>query len=59
MTIKRGSSYAGQAKPREGGEAQPMRVHEAVTMKRSDTRQAPYAPRKNQVRSKAKDDLPF
>jgi len=36
-----------------------MRVHEVVTEKRSDTRRAPYTPRKSQPRLKAKDDLPF
>ena len=59
VTVKRESSYIGQAKPREGGRAQPMRVHEAVTGKRLDTRRAPYAPRKNQARSKVKDNLSF
>jgi len=59
VMVKRGSLYSGQAKPRESGRAQPMRVHEVVTRKRPDARRAPYAPRKNQTRSKAKDDLPF
>jgi len=36
-----------------------MSVHEVVTEKRPDTRRAPYAPRKSQPGSKAKDDLPF
>ena len=36
-----------------------MRVHEAVIRKRSDTYRAPYAPRKNQTRLRAKDELPF
>jgi len=36
-----------------------MRVHEAVTEKRSDTWRTPYAPRKSQPRTKARDDLPF
>ena len=53
------SMYPGQAKPKEGGRGQPMRVHEAVTEKKSDTRGAPYALRKSQPKSKAKDDLPF
>jgi len=59
VTVKRGSSYTGEAKPKESGQAQPMRVHETMTEKRSYTRRAPYAPRKNQTRSRAKDDLPF
>ena len=50
--------YPGQAKPKEGSRAQPMRVHEAVTEKRSDTQRAPYAPRKSQLKSKEKN-LPF
>jgi len=36
-----------------------MRVYEAAIGKRSDIWRAPYALRKNQTRSKAKDDLPF
>jgi len=59
ITVKRGKTYPRQAKPKEGSRAQPMRIHEAVTEKRSDTWQAPYAPRKSHPRSKAKDDLPF
>ena len=39
--------------------SQPLRVHEAVTEKRSDTRRAPYTPRKSQPRTKARDGLPF
>ena len=48
VTVKRGSTYPGQAKPKEGSRAQPMRVHEVVIEKRSDARRAPYAPRKSQ-----------
>jgi len=59
VTVKRGSTYLGQAKPKQGSQAQPMRVHEVVTEKRSDTRRAPFAPRKSQPGSNAKDDLPF
>jgi len=59
ITVKRESTYTRQVKPREGGRAQPMRVHEAVTEKRLDTRRTPYVSRKNQSWSKAKDDLPF
>jgi len=33
VIVKRESSYTGQTKPREGGLAQPMRVHEVVTEK--------------------------
>jgi len=36
-----------------------MRVHEAVTEKRSNTRRAPYAPRKSQPRTKVGDNFPF
>jgi len=59
VMVKRKSSYTGQSKPREGDQAQPMRVHEAVTKKRSDTQRAPYASRKNQNRSMTKDEFPF
>ena len=38
VTVKRGSTYPGQAKPKEGSRAQPLRVHEAVNEKRSDAR---------------------
>jgi len=51
--------YPGQAKPKEGNRAQRLKVHEAVTKKRSDVRRAPYAPKKGQTMTKARDDLPF
>jgi len=49
----------GQAKPIEGSRDQSLRIHDAVTEKRSDAQRAPYAPRKNQPRRKARDDMPF
>jgi len=51
--------HPGQAKPKEGILAQPLRVHEVAIEKRSGARRAPYAPRKRQTRMKARDDLPF
>jgi len=36
-----------------------MRVHEAATEKRSDIRQAPYIAKKNQPKTKTREDLPF
>ena len=57
--MKRDNTHPGQAKPKEGNQAQPLRVHEAVIKKRSDARRTPFAPRKNQPRTKVRDDLPF
>ena len=57
--MKRDSTYPRQAKPKEGGQAQPLRVHKAAIEKRSDERRASYIARKNQPRTKAKEDLPF
>jgi len=59
VSVKRDSKHPGQVKPKEGSRAQPLRVHEAVTEKRSDAWRAPSAPRKNQPRTKARDNLPF
>ena len=36
-----------------------MRIHEVATEKRSDARRAPYIARKNQPRTKKKEDMPF
>jgi len=47
VSVKRDNTYPGQVKPKEGIRAQPLRVHEAVTEKRSDARRAPYTTRKN------------
>ena len=58
VTVKRGSMSIGQTKSRESSRAQPMRVHKAATEKRSPTRRAPYASRRGQFKSRAKDDLP-
>jgi len=38
VSMKRDNTYPGQAKPKEGSRAQPLRVHEATTEKRSDAR---------------------
>jgi len=57
--VKRNNTYPGQAKPKEGSRAQPLRVHEVVAKKRSDARRAPYTARKNQPKTKAREDLPF
>ena len=59
VTVKRGSTSTGQTKPRERIRAQPVRVHEVATEKRSPTRRPPYAPRRGQSKSKAKGGLPF
>jgi len=49
ITVKRGNTYTGHAKTKEGDRAQPMRVHEVVTEKRSDTERAPYAQEKTSL----------
>jgi len=57
--VKHNSMHPRQVKPKEGSRAEPLRLHEATTEKRSDARQTPYASRKSQPRTKARDDLPF
>ena len=57
--VKCDNTHPGQARHKGGSRAQPLRVHEAVTEKRSDARRAPYTTRKNQPRTKTRDDLPF
>jgi len=59
VSMKYDNTYPGQAKPKESRRARPLRIHEAVAEKTSDTRRAPYTARKNQPRMKAKEDLPF
>jgi len=59
VSVKRDNTHPGQAKTKEGSGAQSSRVHEAVIEKWSDVRQAPYVPRKNQPRMKARGNLPF
>jgi len=56
VTVKRGN--VGPTKPQEGSRAQPMRVHEVATEKRSPTRHAPYKSKKHQTRARTKGDLP-
>ena len=57
VTKKRGS--VGLTRPRESSRAQPMRVHEAATEKRSPPRHAPYEPKKHQTMARAKGDIPY
>jgi len=45
VTVKRGS--VGLTEPRESSRAQPVRVHEATTEKRSPTRHVPYESKKH------------
>jgi len=59
VSVKRDNMYPGQAKPKKSSRAQPLRVHEAVTEKRSDVRRAPYTVRKNHPKTKQKENLPF
>ena len=57
MTVKRGSIRP--TKPRESSQAQPKRVHEVATEKRSPTRHVPYESKKHQTKARAKRDLPY
>jgi len=56
VTVKHGS--VGPIRPRERSRAQPIRVHEVATEKRSPARHAPYEPKKHQTRARAKRDMP-
>ena len=56
VTTKRGS--VGLTRARESGRAQPLRVHEAATGKRSSSKRAPYEQKKHQTRAQAKEDVP-
>lgn len=59
MTMMRGNTGAGHAQPYESNRTQPLRVHETATEKKSIARRMPYESKKNQPKSRSKDDLPF
>ena len=45
-------------RPRSPSRAQPMRVHEAATGKRSHAKKQPYEPRKPQAKGRARENKP-
>ena len=48
----------GPTRPRGSSWPQPMRVHEATTEKKSSARQAPYEPKRDQSRARAREGVP-
>jgi len=60
VATKSGSSCSRQPKPKESSQAsQPLRVNETSTEKKMDSRYAPYACRKNEPKTKAREELEF